>query len=376
MAPEKQSKLTKFFCAWEDKLAKETTESAPKRRKIDEDTYKEARLEEALPYVPNGSRDKFGNARKRCGGRPRKATKDLAGVRGGASSNVKRIGDERRRELSTPDALQLIVAVEISYFERFPPDQGIPTRVAVNKFYKGMTAARPKLQFKFNAGKTIERICLKKPVYELRASSLHLGVGRQGRTKGKRGLQFRVGTLRHSAANRGCRAPGAGRKNLFDEFLQLVKIYTDCERLRGHHLEAEDCVREFLDQLEKRMQLYTFKRKYDELTPEESYKYSLLEERYERLTAGTRYKDTYTKRILVFCKLAQYYIGTGPSQLVRAHFLILGPKTLNWLISGHLAQVDHLREMPRNQPPQHLHEVADFRASRASAFLVRHCAHR
>ena len=80
MAPEKQSKLTKFFCAWEDKLAKETTESAPKRRKIDEDTYKEARLEEGSPYVPNGMRDKFGNVRKNVGGRLRKADIEIKQV--------------------------------------------------------------------------------------------------------------------------------------------------------------------------------------------------------------------------------------------------------------------------------------------------------
>ena len=91
MPPEKQSKLTKLFCAWEDKLAKETTESAPKRRKIDEDTYKEARLEEGLPYVPNGMRDKFGNVRKKVGGRLRKADRDKAGVAGGVSSNVKKL---------------------------------------------------------------------------------------------------------------------------------------------------------------------------------------------------------------------------------------------------------------------------------------------
>ena len=53
MPPGKQSKLSKFFVGLEEKLEEKEKESAPKRRKIDEDKHKEARLEEGLPYVPN-----------------------------------------------------------------------------------------------------------------------------------------------------------------------------------------------------------------------------------------------------------------------------------------------------------------------------------
>ena len=91
MPPGKQSKLSKFFVGLEEKLEEKEKESAPKRIKIDEDTYKEARLEEGLPYVPNGMRDKFGNVRKNVGGRPRNVDKDKAGVAGGASSDVEKL---------------------------------------------------------------------------------------------------------------------------------------------------------------------------------------------------------------------------------------------------------------------------------------------
>ena len=40
MPPGKQSKLSKFFGGLEKKLEEKDKESAPKKRKIDEDTYK------------------------------------------------------------------------------------------------------------------------------------------------------------------------------------------------------------------------------------------------------------------------------------------------------------------------------------------------
>ena len=95
MPPGRQSKLSQFFVGLEEKLEEKEKESAPERRKVDEDTYKEARLEEGVPYVPNGMRDKFGRVRKNVGGRPRTTDKDKAGVAGGASSNVTNVGDAK-----------------------------------------------------------------------------------------------------------------------------------------------------------------------------------------------------------------------------------------------------------------------------------------
>ena len=215
MPPGKQSKLSKFFVGLEEKLEEKEKESAPKRRKIDEDTYKEARLEEGLPYVPNGMRDKFGNVRKKVGGRPRKVDRDKAGVAGGASSNVKKIGDERKFELTAPEALLLIDEIETEYNKRFLPDQDKPSRAQVNAFYNEMAADRPSLKLIGRPGKTLERILLKKQEYKLRAEFLNLGKDRQGRSKGKRGRQ-KVGNLRHAPSNMGVRATGGGRKNHFE----------------------------------------------------------------------------------------------------------------------------------------------------------------
>ena len=185
MQPGKQLRFSKFFVGLEEKLEDKEKESAPKRRKIDEDTYKEARLKEGLPYVPNGMRDKFGNARKKVGGRPRKADRDKAGVAGGASSNVKKIGDARRRELPAPDALLLIDEIETEYNKRFLPDQDKPSRAQVNAFYNEMAADRPNLKLTNRAGTTLERIALKKQEYKLRAEFLNLGKNRVGRSNGK-----------------------------------------------------------------------------------------------------------------------------------------------------------------------------------------------
>ena len=72
---KKQTKLTKFVGAEKDEQVGELPDAAPKRRKIDEDTYKDAREVEGLPYVGNGSRDKFCNLKKNTGGRPLKLLK-------------------------------------------------------------------------------------------------------------------------------------------------------------------------------------------------------------------------------------------------------------------------------------------------------------
>ena len=82
------------------------------KQKIDEDTYKEVREAEGLPYIANGSRDKFGNMRKNVGGRKPKALRDRAGVAGGKSSKRRTVADERRREFTAPEALQLNAEVE------------------------------------------------------------------------------------------------------------------------------------------------------------------------------------------------------------------------------------------------------------------------
>ena len=216
---------------------------------------------------------------------------------------MKRVGDERRRELPAPEALLLIDEIETEYNSRFIPDQDTPSRAQANAFYNEMAADRPSLKLTGRPGKTLERILLKKQEYKLRAEFLDLGKNRQGRSKGKR-VRQKVANLRHAPSNMGVRKKGGGRKNRFEEFLQLVKIYTDVERLRGHHLEADDVFREFMDQLEKRMELYSFKRKYGELSPSEGYKFSMLEDRYEKLNAPTRYKESYTKTLVAYCQLA------------------------------------------------------------------------
>ena len=96
------------------------------------------------------------------------------------------------------------------------------------------------------------------------------------------------------------------KEKQFEEFLQLVKIYTDCERLRGHHLEADDVFREFKDQVQKRMQLINFKRKFAELSAAESYKFVMMEDRLERLDAATRYKESFLRRLVNYCQLATH----------------------------------------------------------------------
>ena len=98
MPPRKQSTLAKFFVGVEEMLKKKRKAEAQKRYKIDEDTYKETQLREHLPYVPNGIRDKFGNAREKVGGRPRKADRDKAGVAGDAISKVKKNEDKKSQE--------------------------------------------------------------------------------------------------------------------------------------------------------------------------------------------------------------------------------------------------------------------------------------
>ena len=92
---------------------------------------------------------------------------------------------------------------------------------------------------------------LKKEEYQFRLDFLQLRKGNRGRTNGNR-ANVKAGSLRHYAADIGATKKGGGREHQFEEFFQLVKLYTDCERLRGHHLEADDVFREFKDQVQKK----------------------------------------------------------------------------------------------------------------------------
>ena len=123
-----------------------------------------------------------------------------------------------------------------------------------------MACERPSLKLGIQGAKTLREIVMKKQMYELRVACLNLGTG-HGRSKGKRGTR-NVSNLRQCPTNMGVRAEGGGREEHFNEFLQLVKIYADVERLRGHHLEPDDVFREFKDQVQKRIDIFSFKQKY------------------------------------------------------------------------------------------------------------------
>ena len=64
-----------------------------------ESEYAEFCIQVRLPFVPNGSRDRFGKLRENEGGRSRKDAADKVGVPGSDRSNRKRPGvASRRRE--------------------------------------------------------------------------------------------------------------------------------------------------------------------------------------------------------------------------------------------------------------------------------------
>ena len=135
-----------------------------------------------------------------------------AGVAGAATSNRKKLGDESRRELSAPEALGLILKIEMDFGKAFPEDEA-KNRRAVKQFYREIAMEMP--QLKMN-GLQIERLVLKKAVYKERVEHLQLGTG-YGRSLGNRSAV--VGhQLRHALINKGVRAKGGGRKNDYHEF--------------------------------------------------------------------------------------------------------------------------------------------------------------
>ena len=139
-----------------------------------------------------------------------------------------------------------------------------PTAVEMKAFWMKMCADYPKMRF---TPRKLQDYMKRKPEFQERVLKLQLGGGRFGRTLGtQRGVKG--ATLTHSVTNRGVRGPGGGRKNQFEEFWELTKLYTSVERLLGHQLEATDVYQGFVDQVSKRINLHEIKERFASLTPQ------------------------------------------------------------------------------------------------------------
>jgi hypothetical protein len=93
--------------------------------------------------------------------------------------------------------------------------------------------------------KTLKKILAREAVWRQRVKDLKLGKGTHGTlaaqgtcSKGKRYLK---------SMNKGCRAPGAGRKDLFKPIKQRLKIWLEKERSLCHHVDKTDLVEEFIE---------------------------------------------------------------------------------------------------------------------------------
>ena len=213
------------------------------------------------------------------------------------------------------------------------------------------------------AGPQIERLILRKPEYKARVEQLQLGLG-TGRSLGNKS-QVVGHQLRHSLNNKGQRARGGGRKNDFEEFFQLVKIYTESERLRGHHLEVDDVYREFVDQVEKRLTMFQFKEKYVELSAAEKLRRSQLEERLSKLAGSEKYKQSFTFRLLSYCSLSLHrpqrftVLSTGEEK-VRCH--------LTWQMGNRLQYFVAFGDVTELE--RHVVKAAEFAEQRSETAIV------
>ena len=111
-----------------------------------EEQRKEARVVEGLAYVKFGSRDKFGNLRKNQGGRPKKDPNKKTGIGGGRPSNRRKVGDERRKELTIAPKVELINEVDAAA-RKLHSDGKEPSAEEIKPFWVNMCEDFPKMHF-------------------------------------------------------------------------------------------------------------------------------------------------------------------------------------------------------------------------------------
>ena len=99
------------------------------------------------------------------------------------------------------------------------------------------------LRFRPKSKKTLQAIFGKKALYERRIEELSLGKGTGMSKISSTGMS---GVMKYAVSHSaGCRAAGAGRKDLFKDYKEQVKHWAIKERQHGHSLNATDLWREY-----------------------------------------------------------------------------------------------------------------------------------
>ena len=99
------------------KKAIEEASSSPTKTIKLEDELRTSSEEDGRIFVPNGSRDRYGQPRKNVGGRPKKNTGLAEEFLGTAKnkSNRKTPGDRARREFSANEKIQMVATIKQIY---------------------------------------------------------------------------------------------------------------------------------------------------------------------------------------------------------------------------------------------------------------------
>ena len=186
-------------------------------------------------FVPNGSKDKFGNLRKNIGGRPKMLV--ASPVKFNAQSSNRRLAGRRAKmEFSAPEKLQMLQkvkdiekAVEVQFIREPKEVQDMEAMKIIRREMLSLQQRKKVQQLKDMDAQ------IKKTIHVRRLSK---------NIRSSQPKQVEYGFLKVGV---GMRAAGGGRKNILANIWEHVKIWHTCERLMGVQVDMQDIYIKFKD---------------------------------------------------------------------------------------------------------------------------------
>ena len=286
-------------------------------------------------FVPNGSKDKFGNLRKNIGGRPKMLVASPVKFKA-QSSNRRQAGRRARMEFSAPEKLQMLQrvkdiekAVEVQFSSEPKEVQDMEAMKIIKREMPSLLKRKKVQQLKDMEAKIKQIIHVRRLSKNIRSSQPK---------------QVEYGFLKVGV---GMRAAGAGRKNILVNIWEHVKIWHTCERLMGVQVDTQDIYIKFNDlcfkeiyiqkkqkktkkhkkkQKQKEIQLLTHLRDKGVLPADKKIYLAALESRLQKLEDNKKYQQMYIQRLMQFGNMQ---VGR-PSRLTP---LTLNQEKIGWQIT-------------------------------------------
>jgi hypothetical protein len=242
-------------------------------------------------FVSNGNRDRFGQQRQNVGGRPKKVN-PADGL--GLSSNRRVAGKPRRKEFGASEKLQMILKAKNIETKVRSEHVGISEGILVKVVQQAIGKHLPTLA----THKKFKNLMAQEEKLQHLVHENRLGVDLSNPQKKNRGSQ--CGNRHGNHRGAGFRSSGAGRKNKYVKFWQLVKMWHTCERLTGVRVDTQDIYLKFHDNVSLEIKFLQYWESAGQLPVPQQVWLKELQHRLNILAENQKYREVYIDRLMAW----------------------------------------------------------------------------